>query len=75
PSSKLATETSSAEATSVGAIAGGTVVGVLVAGSVILAVLFRTGRLENCRGGSRNTPAHNVSLGAASGSVANGGTS
>ncbi|CAN0087266.1 unnamed protein product [Ectocarpus sp. 12 AP-2014] len=76
PSSELTTETSSGKGTPVGAIAGVAVVGVLVVGSAILAVLFRTGRLKNCRGGSRNTAANDgVSPGYASDSVPNGGTS
>ncbi|CAM9902255.1 unnamed protein product [Ectocarpus sp. 12 AP-2014] len=76
PSCELTTETSSGEAAPVGAIAGGAVVGVLVVGSAILAVLFRTGRFKNCRGGSRNTAADDgIPPGSASGSVPNGGTS
>ncbi|CAM9199508.1 unnamed protein product [Ectocarpus sp. 13 AM-2016] len=74
-SPELITETSSAEATPVGAIAGGAVAGVLVVAAIILAVLFKTGRLKTCRGGSRDTPADDVVAPAsASGSVPTQGT-
>lgn len=62
-------------ATPVGAIAGGVLAGVLVVGAVILAFLFKTGRLKTCPGGSRNTPADDVvAPGCASGSAPTRGT-
>ncbi|CAN0541892.1 unnamed protein product [Ectocarpus sp. 12 AP-2014] len=74
-SPELMAETSSAEATPVGAIAGGGVAGVLAVGAIILAVLFKSGRLKTCRGGSRETPADDVVAPAsASGSVPTQGT-
>ncbi|CAN0068974.1 unnamed protein product [Ectocarpus sp. 4 AP-2014] len=76
PTSPSPTTPSPPSSTPVGAIAGGAVVGVVVVGSAILAILFRTGRFKDCRGGSRSTPAHDgVSPGSAIGSVPNGGTS
>lgn len=48
--------------------------GVLVVGAAILALLFRTGRLKTCRGGSRKTPADDVAPAFASGSLPTQGT-
>ncbi|CAN0331617.1 unnamed protein product [Ectocarpus sp. 6 AP-2014] len=75
PSPQVVTKSSSAEATPVGAIAGGVLVSVLVVGAVILAFLFKTGRLKTCPGGSRNLPADDVvAPGYASGSAPTQGT-
>ncbi|CAM9283445.1 unnamed protein product [Ectocarpus sp. 12 AP-2014] len=75
PSPEVVMESSSGEAIPVGAIAGGVLVSVLVVGAVILAFLFKTGRLKTCHGGSRNTPTDDVvAPGSASGSAPIRGT-